>query len=238
VPDQQALAVRAREIDVVGVDAASDVTSAAVVRSTAGLARRRRWEKNPIPWQTASERQAERIIVKLVDGAGVRMERGRLQRDSRARTLDELDRVRFLGANIDSIEADTAALQRIVDGVAGVEIHVDFANAAEITRPVAPAERRMGTEVIDVTTFFTMVLPPTVASTGETLIEEIRRLPIVEFAYFQPRPAPPPHTGCADQAPTTPVFATAYQNPRTRMSVIAANPAPGMPPMGTVQLMC
>jgi hypothetical protein len=79
-------------------------------RAPNGWARRRRWAKDPVPRSRAEDGVIQHIVVKLVDGAGVRVVGGAIERSSETPSEDDRERMQYLGCSAEAVGAHAERL--------------------------------------------------------------------------------------------------------------------------------
>jgi len=114
----------------------------------------------------------DRLHVKFVDGSAIRL---------RGNTLVSVG------------STDVSALRAVLRKYPGVHIQRLFSRSEEeLADEKARNERRTGRKQPDKNLWYRMVLPP--ARNAAALVKDLRGLDIVQTAYLEPLPSPPPVT--------------------------------------------
>jgi hypothetical protein len=112
---------------------------------------------------------------------------------------------------------DLTALHAVFSRYPGVQVQRLFTRPeAVLDQEKATIEAQARRQQADFNLYYRLVLPP--GTRTEALLDDLNALPIVELAYAEPLPAPPPRPPAAPQLQGTPNF----QPLQTYL-----NPAPG-----------
>lgn len=146
------------------------------------------------------------IVVKFVEGSGVRQGTGGLQAAASGTDADRPRLSRF-GLEPSAVQADVASFNGIVKGAGGkVGRSMPGAETADLDRVRRAAQTRSGKELADLNLFYFVYLDQPRPEQAQATLAAIRALRSVESAYFQPLPFTP-----ADKPPTTTIDVTGSQ---------------------------
>lgn len=149
----------------------------------------------------------QQIVVKFAEGSGLRLDGGRLVVSADAKSTDS--RARLLRAGLESalVRRQVASFNSLVGrsrgAVGRAAPQVDADVLASLRRL---AERNSGSEMPDPNLFYFVHTQGAKPADAEALLAELRRLGIVEAAYFQPIPF-----NAQDIPPTTMIDVTPQQ---------------------------
>src|SRR4029079_15393955 len=147
------------------------------------------------------------IVVKFVEGASVRLDGANLVLTREVKEPANIDRLRRAGIELSTLRRQVTAFNRLVtaSGVAvgSAAAQVDFKTLEMLHRR---AEERSGIEMPNPNLFCFVHSEHADPKATADLLAELRRLEIVEAAYFQPIPF-----DAVDIAPTTMIDVTPQQ---------------------------
>lgn len=143
--------------------------------------------------------RTRQIVVKFVEGSGVRLREGNLVVSEEPAAIETRERLTRNGVEPQTVAADLEVFKRAIGSVRG------FAGRAapdvdelDLHRLRQAAERGTRLEQPDLNLFYYAHLPEIPPEDAQRLLQDLQRLRTVEAAYFQPIPFE-----AADKPPTT-----------------------------------
>jgi serine protease len=147
------------------------------------------------------------IVVKFVEGASVRLDGANLVLTREVKEPANIDRLSRAGVELSTLRRQVTAFNRLVTAsavsVGSAAPQVDFDTLAMLHRR---AEDRSGAEMPNPNLFYFVHSEHPDPKAAAGILDELRRLEIVEAAYFQPIPF-----DAVDIAPTTMIDVTPQQ---------------------------
>ncbi len=163
--------------------------------------------RSPVTPPDASRFNLRQVVVKFVEGSGVRLREDRLVVSEEPAAVETRPRLGRSGLEPSMLAAD---LGRFNDGLASVRALVDRAtpivDELDLQRLRQAAERSTRFEQPDLNLFYFILLPAMPPEDAARFLQQLQRLRSVEVAYFQPIPH-----DAADKPPTTTLNVTPAQ---------------------------
>ncbi len=154
--------------------------------------------RNPVTPADPARFNLRQIVVKFVEGSGVRLREDKLVVSEEPAAVETRARLGRSGLEPSMVAADLA---RITDSFAAIRALVDRAaptDELDLQRLRQAAERGSRFEQPDLNLFYFVQLPPLPPEDAHRALQGLQRVRSVEVAYFQPIPY-----DAADKPPTT-----------------------------------
>jgi hypothetical protein len=169
--------------------------------------------RNPDPRVEVGAVNVAQIVVKFVEGSGVRLNDGKLQVVADPSALETSDRLSRQDISIEQVRDDLLEIDTVLMQL-GASVVAQNIDEPELDLLRRTAERNSGREMPDPMLFYFVDLSKTDIVSARKLLTTLHNLRSVELAYFQPIPYP-----AADIPPTTTIDVTRSQGYFTRAPV-------------------
>ncbi len=148
------------------------------------------------------------IVIKFVEGTAMRLRDGQLQQVKETDAVEMRERLTRAGLESDEVQRDLTAFNKALKSMQAVigraAPQIEEQDLSLLRRC---AENRARREMPDLNLFYFVHLPKSGGKTAQKLLNQLRKLRIVELAYFQPIPF-----DAADIPPLTTINVTPSQN--------------------------
>jgi hypothetical protein len=175
-----------------------------------GRQRRPRWPRNFGEIFAAERAHLGLIVVKVVDGAGLRLRRGVVTDVSRSVGLDA-ERLSEFGVREAEIPRHAESLRALLATIEGATVTSLISEDLESWHDTNRErnETRLRQQFEDRTSFWFIARRGMSETETRDVLARLRRHPLIEYAYVQPQGSPPRSApACTDQLPgTTPSLA-------------------------------